>query len=52
MRDSKKKDWLYVIGHMVASLALVITVFNVNTTCFWIAHQNELPNSAKKLRKF
>lgn len=34
-----------------ASLALMITSLNVNTTCMFIMHQPELPDSASKLRK-
>lgn len=52
MKRFKNKDWLYTLGSMVASLALAVTTLNVNTTCAWIAHQDELPKSAKKLRKF
>ncbi|MBU5314544.1 cyclic lactone autoinducer peptide [Tissierella carlieri] len=36
----------------LASLALMVTSLNVNTTCMLIAHQPELPEGAKKLRKF
>lgn len=37
---------------IVASLALFVTTANVNGACFLIAHQPELPDGAKKLRKF
>ncbi|MSU03155.1 cyclic lactone autoinducer peptide [Tissierella sp. DSM 105185] len=36
----------------LASLALMVTSLNVNTTCMLIAHQPKLPEGAKKLRKF
>ena len=39
-------------GMILASLALMVTSLNVNTTCMLIAHQPELPENAKKLRKF
>ena len=42
----------YVLGSMLSSFALMITALNVNTTCAFIAHQPEIPNSAKRLRKF
>lgn len=37
---------------MLASLALIVTSINANMTCMYIAHQPELPEGAKKLRKF
>lgn len=48
----KNKNWLLAIGSIIPAIALVITTFNVNTTCTWIVHQDKLPNTAKKLRKF
>jgi cyclic lactone autoinducer peptide len=39
-------------GGILASLALMITSLNVNTTCMLIAHQPKMPEEAKKLRKF
>lgn len=39
-------------GMTLASLALMVTSLNVNTTCMLIAHQPKLPENAKKLRKF
>ena len=39
-------------GHAVAALALTITAMNVNSACFWINNQPELPADAKDLRKF
>lgn len=35
-----------------AALALMITVYGANSACFWISHQAEMPEKAKKLRKF
>lgn len=37
---------------LLAALALVITSFTVNSTCIFTMHQDEVPKSAKKLRKF
>nr|WP_312577105.1 cyclic lactone autoinducer peptide [Sedimentibacter sp.] len=37
---------------LLASLALMVTASNINTTCLFIAHQPELPAEANKLRKF
>lgn len=52
MKRFKDKSWFYTLGRMVAAFAFMVTTINVNTTCMWHAHQDELPKSAKKLRKF
>ncbi len=52
MRNLKNGKWMYNLGKVVASLALMITAFNVNTTCVYIAHQKKIPDSAKRFRKF
>ena len=36
---------------VLASLALLVTSMNVNTTCLYLAHQPKLPEGAEKLRK-
>lgn len=36
----------------VAALALLVTASNVSTCCWYIFGQDELPENAKKLRKF
>lgn len=40
------------LGKVFAALALFVTVTNVNSACMYISHQPELPQNAKKLRKF
>ncbi len=40
------------LGGMIASLAILITVLNVNTNCIAFIHQPKMPKSAKRLRKF
>ena len=35
-----------------AALAMVFTTLTVNSTCTWMTYQEELPDTAKKLRKF
>lgn len=52
MNKLKKIDWVYGLGTLVASFALMVITLNVNSACFWIMHQDEVPKSAKKLRKF
>lgn len=39
-------------GAVVALFALLVTSLSVNSPCMLIAHQPEIPESAKKLRKF
>jgi len=46
------KNMVAKLGMILASLALLIVSLNVNTTCMFFAHQPELPEGAKKLRKF
>lgn len=52
MEKLNQKNLFLTLGSLMASLAIFISTIGVNTTCFWIAHQPELPKSAKKLRKF
>lgn len=52
MKKLRNKKWLYSLGGIVTSFALMVTAFNVNSTCVWTFGQEELPKSAKKLRKF
>lgn len=37
---------------LIASSALLVTVFNVNLACMYWINQPEIPEKAKKLRKF
>jgi len=39
-------------GGTFAALAMVVTMVNVNSCCAWFTHQEEMPESAKNLRKF
>lgn len=46
-------NWINVKGlTVIASLALVATVTIENRVCLMHLHQDKLPESAKKLRKF
>lgn len=40
------------LGSCMAALAVMATALTANTTCVWFSHQEELPETAKKLRKF
>jgi cyclic lactone autoinducer peptide len=46
------KNVLFKLAGVVASAAMLITAFNMNSNCICIAHQPQLPANAKKLRKF
>ena len=37
---------------VIATLALLVTTYTVNSTCLFAIHQEELPEEAFKLRKF
>ena len=39
------------LGTALASLAIVVTMYNVNTTCLFLIHQPKLPEGAGKLAK-
>lgn len=39
-------------GGCFAALAMAVTVATVNSACVWFTHQEQLPEEAKKLRKF
>ena len=39
-------------GGMLAALAMAFTTLTVNSNCTWMTYQEELPDTAKKLRKF
>lgn len=36
----------------MAAMALMVTAANVSTCCWYVLGQDELPENAKKLRKF
>ncbi len=40
------------ISSTLANIAMSAVKLNVNSTCLYIAHQPELPEKARKLRKF
>lgn len=46
------KKFLKKYGRIFATLAIMVTSVNVNTTCMVIMYQDKLPEEAKKLRKF
>ncbi|WP_303864845.1 cyclic lactone autoinducer peptide [Alkalibaculum bacchi] len=46
------KKIIMKISGLVASLALMVTIANVNSSCMFVMHQPKLPKGAEKLRKF
>jgi cyclic lactone autoinducer peptide len=37
---------------LIATMALMVTVMNVNSACFLLYNQPEIPEDAKSLRRF
>ncbi len=52
MKKLINKKWFNSFGKVVATIAFVVTTCNVNSTCVWAIHQEEVPSVAKRLRKF
>lgn len=52
MKLSKAMNFIYKFGGAIASFAIMVTAFNINAACVYIAHQPKLPKDAKSLRKF
>lgn len=46
------KAFMEKYAGVLAALALMITTITANSTCYYTMHQAELPESAKKLRRF
>lgn len=46
-----KKQISIKFGRTIASLALMVTALNANSTCIFLYHQPELPEGAKALKK-
>lgn len=40
------------VVNLVNVLAFAVMISSVNSTCWWIHHQPEVPNEAKRYRKF
>lgn len=40
------------MGKILASLALMVTAYNINAACIFLVHQPKIPKGAEKLRKF
>lgn len=46
------KDLFKKYSGVVAAFAMVVTTLVANSTCIYIMYQDQMPESAKKLRKF
>lgn len=46
------KKFMVKFSGLFAALALCVTTLTANSTCFFCAHQAEMPAESKKLRKF
>lgn len=46
------KSMFLLLSRTAASVALMVTTYNVNSCCIFLVHQPKLPNEAQKLRKF
>ncbi|SET56671.1 cyclic lactone autoinducer peptide [Lacrimispora sphenoides] len=45
----KSQNWTVF---MMNALALLVVAQNVNAACAWLQHQPEVPEEAKRFRKF
>lgn len=52
MRRKLQNGMLKRVLMNMASMALVVAAIGQNSACFFIAHQDEVPETAKKLRRF
>ncbi|GHU52621.1 hypothetical protein FACS1894132_02680 [Clostridia bacterium] len=43
---------VFKFGGSIAALALIVTATTSNSACIWLSYQDEMPENAKKLRKF
>ncbi len=43
---------IWKLGSCVAAMAVMMTAVTANSACVWFSHQEELPKTAKNLRKF
>lgn len=46
------EKWVKKFSGVVAAFAMVVTTAVANSACIYLMHQDKMPESAKKLRKF
>ena len=49
---SALKNFIKRYGSALAAFAMMIATVTANSTCIFYAYQDEMPDSAKKLRRF
>jgi cyclic lactone autoinducer peptide len=52
LMKNKAFNLLVKFGGAVSALALTLVTVTSNSTCVWYTYQEEMPDQAKKLRKF
>ena len=52
LAELKDKYFTKLLLLGIANLSMLMAISNANTTCIFLTHQEELPEKAKKLRKF
>ena len=52
LEEIKDKYFIKLLLLGIANLSMLMAISNANTTCIFLTHQEELPEKAKKLRKF
>lgn len=52
MKTFFKKNTLYKLGRLLASLALLLATYSVNSTCLFMTYQPEVPDQLKNIRKY
>ncbi len=46
------KNFLCKYGHVISSFAFMVTVLSAQKNCGFMLHQPEMPDSARRFRKF
>ncbi|RDU24465.1 cyclic lactone autoinducer peptide [Anaerosacchariphilus polymeriproducens] len=47
-----QKNFKEKVGHAIVSISKFMASANVNSTCVMTSHQEKIPETVKKLRKF
>lgn len=47
MKTFFKKNTLFKLGRLVASLALLLATYSVNSTCLFMTYQPDIPEKLK-----
>lgn len=44
-------NFMVMIANNIGKIAVGVALLSVNTTCFWLTHQPEVPKSLKNFKK-